>query len=154
MAEETIEKVEKKSKGKLVLVVVALVILLLAFAVAFIAGRFLFADKGEEMEEQYVLGPIFEVQEITVNIADTGGRRFLMAQFSIEVDQSKVLKEVEKKLPIIQDRLIMVLSAQSIEDLSAPNGMERVKSQLIDNLNEVLHTGEVTNIYYNRFVWQ
>ena len=156
MAEDVeVKETTKPRNSKLLIIIIGVVVLLLASVVAFVAGKLLFADKsGIEKEETYVLGPTFDVNEITVNISNSGGRRFLMTQLSVEVNEKKVLAEVDKKLPIVQDKLIMVLSSQTLEDLSSQDGMEILKEQLIDALNEVLNTGEVTNIYYNKFVWQ
>lgn len=134
-------------------ILMGLAILIISFGGAFIIGKSLFGSPGA-MSDQEKIGPFYESAEFTVNIADSSGRRFLLTQFSVEVDNKDVLKEIEKKLPIFQDKVILVLSAQTIEDLNSSDGKANVKQLLIENINEILKEGKVINIYFNKFVYQ
>ena len=77
-----------------------------------------------------------------------------MTQFSLEVENKKVLKELNNKLPVFQDKVIIVLSGKTVEDLDSLEGKEIVKKELVDNINNILTEGKVKNIFFNKFVYQ
>lgn len=143
-----------RKKVSLKYIAMAIIILILSFAIAFFVGKSLFGAPNDKDEQNIEIGPLYNTPEFTVNIANSNGRRFLMTQFSLEVDKKKVLKELDKKLPIIQDKAIIVLSVQTVEDLNSIDGKEKIKQLLIDNFNNILTEGKVINIFFNKFVYQ
>jgi len=151
---ETIGEISPKRKIGIKHVLIAILILFLSFAGAFLVGKTLFGSPGDNMGQNVEIGPLYSSPEFTVNIANSNGRRFLMTQFSLEVDNKKVLKELDEKLPIFQDKVIIVLSAQTVEELNSIDGKENIKRLLIDNINNILTEGKIINIYYNKFVYQ
>lgn len=160
MPNGTENETSKKINFKPIHIIIAVVILILSFGGAFLIGKTVFkADADSQSvqaksEKNTELGPLFESPEFTVNLANTNGRRFLMTQFSLEVNNEKVLSELEEKLPVVQDKVIIVLSSQTVDDLNSANGKAKIKQQLKDNLNEILSDGKILNIYFNNFVWQ
>ena len=152
MDEKTPElKPEKKGISKPLLFGGIFLLLLILGGVFFFATRIL---GGGSDEPKTVLGPIYESKEYTVNILEAGGRRFLRTKFSVEVSDKKVVTEIGTKLPIFNDVVNQVLGSQTLSDLESPAAKDRVRAQLIDALNRVLDDGEVTNIYFDVFVWQ
>lgn len=135
-------------------IIIWIVVLLLSFTGAFIIGKTVFSSSDTDPSDTTEIGPLYDSPEFTVNIANSNGRRFFNTQFSLEVSNEKVLKEIEKKLPIMQDKVIVVLSSQSLEELSSLDGKEKIKKQLIDNINPILSNGKIVNIYFNKFVYQ
>lgn len=133
--------------------IIALIILVLSFAGAFFIGKNLFGSPQANSGQEHI-GPLYESPEFTVNIANSNGRRFLMAQFSLEMENKKVLKELNKKLPIFQDKVIIVLSSQTVEDLNSQDGKTKIKQLLIDNINDILTEGKIINIFFNKFIYQ
>ncbi|MDX9872903.1 MAG: flagellar basal body-associated FliL family protein, partial [Clostridia bacterium] len=110
-------------KSKLIIILLIVLILILV-TVAFIFAMNL--SHGNPGEEEVKLGPIYETQEFTVNVAKTLNH-FIKAKFSIELSNEKVWEELQTKLPILEDTIIMVLSGQSLEALSNVEGKEELK---------------------------
>ncbi|MGI6225612.1 MAG: flagellar basal body-associated FliL family protein [Peptococcales bacterium] len=135
-------------------IIIAIVFLLVSFASSFLVSKSYFNPSFSSEQAKLQIGPLYNTPEFTVNIANSNGRRFLMTQFSLEVDSKKVLKELEKKLPLIQDQIILILSAQTLEDLGSLDGKNKIKQSLIDNLNNLLSDGQIVNIFFNKFVYQ
>lgn len=133
-----------------------LIILLIVIVVALIGASVLWvmSMKAENTETKKVeIGPIYETQEFTVNIANTLNH-FIKAKFAIELDNEKALKEVEKKLPIIQDTIIMVLSGQDMQTLSSVEGKEKLKENILAAINDLLEEGQVNKIYFKNIIFQ
>jgi len=149
--ENNIQVYPKRKYG--MYIIIGLTILILSFSGAFLVGRTLLGSPGE-MSQGERIGPFFDSAEFTVNIAETSGRRYLMVQFSAEVENKEVLEELQNKLPVFQDKVIMVLSSQTIEDLNSSDGKAKIKQMLMENINEILTKGKVLNIFFNKFVYQ
>lgn len=148
------DKKENKKSSKLMLIIGGVIVLIIISLAVFFVTKTMLSSENASKEEVVKLGPVYETSEYTVNILGTDGRRFLRTQFTIEFDSEDVLEEVQKKLPIVNDTVIFVLSSQTLEELERVNGKEALKEQLKDNLNEIINGGEVVNIYFNTFVWQ
>lgn len=114
---------------------------------------------------------MYAMKERVVNLADTGSPRYLKVQVTLEfIDQSRkeppkgeaikqqqeaFSKEIAAHSAILEDKLTMVFSSQHSSDLLTPQGKERLKQQLIDQVNAALHQQErVVNIYFTTFIIQ
>lgn len=149
---ENVQKKEKKGISKLIMVG-GIIFLLIVFAAVFIVGYNMLSGKNKD-ENQITLGPVFQTEEYTVNIHNAGGKRFLRTQFSVEVDNKKVLTEIKSKLPIFNHTVLRVLGNLSLEELEMKGSKDKIGAQLVGALNDILNDGEVINIYFEGFVWQ
>jgi Flagellar basal body-associated protein len=61
---------------------------------------------------------------------------------------------VEKRLPIIKDAIIDVISSKTSDFVRTPEGREALRLELIRRLNIILVEGGVRNIYFTEFVVQ
>lgn len=136
--------------GKILIIAAAVILITIAStAVFWISGT-----KAENPKQQNLgVGPVFETEEFTVNIANTLNH-FIKAKFAIELDSEKALQEVGKKLPIIQDAIIMVLSSQEMQNLSTVEGKEKLKESVLKAINDILEDGEANKIYYRNIIFQ
>lgn len=123
-------------------------------------GYMLFTlQNGGEVKEKpssraVVHGPLVKGGEFVVNIADPGGRRYLKTEVHLEVKDEKAQKEIEGKLPIIQDRILSVLSSKTLADLEVYN-RDNLRQELLNQINSAL--GEnmlIQNVYFTVFVIQ
>jgi len=148
---ENVQKNEKKGMNKLLIIGGIVFLLIILTGVFFIGYNML---SGGDDEDKTSIGPVFQTEEYTVNLLDAGGRRFLRTQFSVEVDNKKVINEINTKLPMFNDTVLRVLGSLSLEDLELPGSKDKIGAQLEGALNDILDDGEVTNIFFEVFVWQ
>ena len=142
---------ERKKIGKIIAIAVAavLVIMLVASAVwIFILSRPAEADT----EQNAKVGPIYETEEFTVNLSESLNH-YIKARFALEMENEKVHEELQEKLHLLQDTIIMVLSGQKLEIMSTVQGKESLKSILIKEINRFLDKGKVIKIYYKTFIF-
>ena len=111
MAEERVE--EKKGGKKKVLLILPVFVLLLAGAGAYV---FLFKklDKGKEDKVGLSqVGVMYDLGAFTVNLADTNTDAYARIAITLELSNEKVRQEVDKRLPIIKDTVIDVISSKT-----------------------------------------
>lgn len=166
------EQVAKKgSNMTLILIIVAVVALLLAIGGAFVMVSMLSkgssaaqssqddrdsksADK-ENVDAKKPLGELFSFERaVIVNLAESNAERYLKVDVVLELGSPKLVKEVESRLPQIQDLLISITSTKTLEDVSTTSGRNMLRQEIVDKINSLLATGQVTNVYFTEFVVQ
>ncbi len=95
----------------------------------------------------------FTIEEVTVNIADTRGNRFVRAGVYFEAAPS-VLEELEANRPRIIDTLGQVLSTKTLDQLTSPNIRGDLRQELLGIINPTLKQGRVDNLYFTDLLVQ
>lgn len=149
MSEET--KKEKKGSSKILIIGGLVFLLILLAGLSFVSYTMFFSNNEQE---KTVMGPIFPANEYTVNLLEAGGKKYLRTKFSVEVDNKKVITELETKLPMFHDKVNKVLGNMTLAELEMPGAKEKIAAQLSQAINDILDNGEVTNIFFEEFVWQ
>jgi len=150
---ENVEKTEGKAGGgkkKLIFLLLGAVIVI-GGAVGALFAFGVIGDKGEKeapVEEIEKPGPKVEFEVFKVNIED----KYLIAQFSIEVADEKVAKNVEEHRDKIIDKINILLSSKSETQLKSLKGKEKLKQEILRRLNEILGPSAVKNIYFKQFL--
>jgi flagellar FliL protein len=108
---------------------------------------------------------------MVVNLAETGGRRYLKTSIAVEFvsknpDWSKLAgeakvkaekafeEEIAGKVPIIKDTLITVLSSKMVTDLSSLDAKTALKTELLTKLNARMGEEHITALYFTQFLIQ
>ena len=72
----------------------------------------------------------------------------------LELEKEGDLKEAEKREPQIRDRVISVLRTRTLADLKAPDGLDKLRTDLIESINELFVSSTVTDIFFVDLVFQ
>jgi flagellar FliL protein len=100
-------------------------------------------------------GPLtVELKPFTTNLNEPSGRRFLKVTLGMEVDNQEAADELNKKMPDVQDSVLMLLSSQSSEDISGVDGKERLRSQILNRTNSLMVKNKVKKVKYLEFIVQ
>lgn len=172
MAEEkeTKEGAEQPKKSKLIIIVaVALVVLLIvggALAFLMLKG----GDEGEGgdkghaakdskkkghgSEDSLVVGPMFAIDNLIVNLMSEGSARYAKFSVALELDAQELAPEMMTKKPLATDIIINAISSKTAEELMTLKGKEAVKNEIMEKVNERLKDGRVKNVYFTNFVVQ
>jgi flagellar FliL protein len=73
---------------------------------------------------------------------------------NLELDGEELAIELEQKTPLVRDIIIRVLTSKTLEEISTAKGKEKLKDQLVNQLNLRLQDGQVKNVYFTEFVIQ
>jgi len=95
----------------------------------------------------------FTIEEVTVNIADTRGNRFVRAGVYFDAEPA-VLEELEANRARMVDTLGQVLSTKTLDDLTSPSIRGNLREELLGIINPTLKAGRVDNIYFTDLLVQ
>ncbi|RMH01426.1 MAG: flagellar basal body protein FliL [Aquificota bacterium] len=154
MAEEV--KGEKKGGSKKLFLIIPLLLILIGGGAG--AYFFLFSkkdkEKKEDMPTQGKVGIMMDIGVFTVNLADKDRDAYARIAITFELSDEKVRQEVEKRMPIIKDAIIDVISSKTSSFVRTPEGRESLRLELIKRINTILIEGGLRNIYFTEFVVQ
>ncbi len=156
--EEQAQEQEPKKKSKLKLIIILIVALGVLGGGGFFAYTKFFASKKKEKEEkEQVKIPqvvTHQLDTFLVNLADPGGKRYLKLTIELELDNPKVIDEINKENFRIRDAILLILSSKEFDDISTVGGKLALKKEIISKLNSILKTGKVLNVYFTEFLVQ
>lgn len=157
MAEEQVKEEGKQSGGKKKLIFILIPVLLLLIGGA--GAYFFLTHKKKESTKQMVvvpqkLGVMYNLGSFLVNLADKNANTYAKVSITLELSNQKVQQEVVKRLPIIKDAVINLLSSKTYDEIRTPEGKEELRLELIKRINAILVTGGVQNIYFTQFIVQ
>ncbi len=124
-------------------------------------------EEPEEDVEKTRDRPVFEIDEpqlyalaeMTVNPPNNEGIRFLTARVTIELDSPEALAVLGEALAAAQlhDLVFATLANTRFNDMDDAKDREDIKVKLKEEINAspiLSEIGEVTNVYFERFVLQ
>jgi len=174
MAEEetgeqtTEEGAEPKKKKNLILIIIiaalVVVLVIVGVVVMMLAGgddeQSQNGSSGTTKEkpmknlDAMEVGPMFPLDTFTVNLLSDSGRRYLKVQMNLELDGEELAAELETKTAVIRDVVIRLLSSKTLEEISTIKGKDKLKEQVVNQLNLRLRDGNLRNVYFTEFVIQ
>jgi flagellar FliL protein len=111
-------------------------------------------EPDQEAILEQPLGTIYALDTFIVNLADTGGNRYLRITMDLELGIPELESELDKRLPQIRDSILMILPSKRFEDISPVAGKIALRDEILKTLNGFLVQGEITTIYFKEFVVQ
>ncbi len=107
--------------------------------------------KGEKKER----GQIHLIEDILVNPAGTNGTRYLSTSIGLETsDFGYETNRFEELTPIIRDIFIAILSSKTMEELSSIDGREKLRGEILVQVNEAIRPDSVCRVYFVDYVLQ
>ncbi len=100
------------------------------------------------------LGPIYPLEAFIVNLADVRGKQYLKTKIELELDNAVVVNEIDQRIPQFRDTILTVLSSKVSDDIRQLEGKYQLRTEIITRLNQLLNSGQVTNIYFTEFIVQ
>ncbi len=173
MADKEVKEEAGKASGGGLLPIINLVLLVLVLAVGgFIAWKMLSmeqpsADTGKaaveqtdataipEAEDETGAPPVMmDIDDITVNLADTDSSRFLRTKIKLEVRNEEAQIKVTNNMVKINDLIITILASKKFSDIRTPQGKYALKEDLIYRMNRIVGGNPIKNLYFTDFVSQ
>ena len=153
---------EKKSSGgrkKVLILFVGIQVLMAAGAFVFlkmyVAPRIQAAYEEPVKEEKEERGQIHLIEDIIVNPAGTNGTRYLSTSIGLEMsDFGDETDRFEKLTPVIRDIFIAILSSRTLEELSSIEGKEKLRDEILVQVNEAIRPDSVYRVYFVDYVLQ
>lgn len=96
----------------------------------------------------------YPLDNFIVNLADPGGRRYLNIKIVLELSDKEFIGHLEKRVPQIRDRILMILPTKTFKDIQSVEGKNSLRTAIIVEMNDILQDGKITNLYFQEFVVQ
>jgi flagellar FliL protein len=128
-------------------------------------------EQAASKHEPPPTGILYIPKERIVNLADTGSLRYVKIVVAMEIHdpglkgktpkgeeykkyQEELGKELKPFAPLLDDQITSVVSTKTVSQLVTAEGKQRLKEELLDRFNHVLHEHKVLNVYFSEFVIQ
>jgi flagellar FliL protein len=111
-------------------------------------------DVKEEEEDEDKVGPIYALDTFIANLADEGGKRYIRVTINLELKDTVVKEELDKRLPQIRDAILMLLPTKKHEDIQDIEGKIVLRKEIIERLNSLFKEDRIANLYFTEFVVQ
>ena len=105
-------------------------------------------------EEENVIGPLYPLDTMIVNLSDDGGKRYLRVTMALELSDPESVDTIESRLPQIRDAVLMILPTKTYDDVSTTDGKIALRNQIMEKINTLMTKGRVNNMYFTEFVVQ
>jgi flagellar FliL protein len=157
--------VQKRGKGKLFIILGAVFLLLggggaaayfTLLSPAPAEGEAAAAAAEDEHKPAEAHG-LVSFEPFIVNLADTGGRRFLRISVRLLVPEEEEAKEIEEhKVTVerLRASILEILSSQTSEQVASLEGKTALKHQIAERAKPILEPIEVADVLFSDFVVQ
>lgn len=95
-----------------------------------------------------------QMDPFLVNLSDPGGGHYLKATLTVELENQRAADWINARLPRVRDRVLLLLSSKTSEDLLSAEGKFRLRDDVLRAINEVMGEDRATAIYLTEFVVQ
>jgi len=168
MAEEQEDTGTKKSGGTAKLLLVSLVLSLVMSSAVGAAVYFLLQDAGSDAVADEVSAeeearpsepPIYHELEdsFIVNLSEQRGR-FLQVSVELMTRDEEVVAAVDRHIPIIRNNLLILFSAQTLEEISTREGKEDLRVSALEEVKAILEQrgepNDVEEVFFTSLVVQ
>jgi len=112
-------------------------------------------EASQQVETLAEVGPLYPLEPFTVNLQSSNTNDvYLKITLSLELSNKELSKELDAKIAVIRNNIILVLSNKSVTDLSSDAGKAALCDEIKEQLNPLLDDGEIKNVYIVSFIIQ
>ena len=97
---------------------------------------------------------MFHLDPFIVNLAKSGGNRFLKVTVSLEMSSPEVRLGLKKNIQKVTDSILLLLSTKTFKDVYSVQGKFTLKGEITTRVNQFLTEGQVKGAYFTEFIIQ
>ena len=112
------------------------------------------AEAVEEKETHYLeLG-----KEFVVNLEDNRKVNYLQVEIQVMARSSEPLTIIEENMPLVRNKVMLILSSQKYEELNTREGKEKLREAIKQAIQEILHeesaNANIEAVYFTSLIMQ
>lgn len=100
------------------------------------------------------MGPTVKLSPLVINLKEESGRSYLKVTIVLEIGKKDWIEKVQSRMSLLIDTAIFTLSDKRLKDLRDPDSKERLKKELMLNMNVHLRPHGIKGIYFDEFLFQ
>jgi flagellar FliL protein len=143
-------------------IIIMIVVTILAIGAG--AGGAWFLMQGQQDDEYEPARPkkiptaFKELDTFTVNLQPEERNQYLQVGLTIKIRDTDVSMEIDKKMPEIRNRVLLLLTSKTAADLVPLSGKQQLSTEIIDEIRKTLDSEvfreEVMDVLFTSFVIQ
>ena len=110
--------------------------------------------KKEEIEKKTHTEVGADLDVFVVNLAGSGTGRYLRTTLSLGVKDSHEKEKIKEFTGPIRHAVIMYLTERKVEELADPEGKEKLRHALQEQINDAVGHKMVSTVYFKEFLIQ
>ena len=99
-------------------------------------------------------GNVFEIDDLVVNPAESGGLRYVAASVSLRSARPAFVEEMATHEAPIKDALIRILGSKTVEELADIKAREAMREEILSEVDRLIPEQQIDAVYFTRFVLQ
>ncbi len=108
----------------------------------------------DDVEDDGEFGVVYQVEDVIVNPAESGGSHYVVMNIAFEVDGEDDVAHLEKMNAKLRDVLIRTVSSKTIDELDGPDDKEMLRQEIFEKVSEMLPKRHLNNVYFVSFILQ
>ncbi|MGH7926565.1 MAG: flagellar basal body-associated FliL family protein [Candidatus Binatia bacterium] len=108
--------------------------------------------EAKEKKQESELGADLDV--FVVNLASSGQGRYLRTTLTLGVKDAHEKEKIKEFVGPIRHAVIMYLTERKVDELIDPEGKEKLRQALHEQINEAIGEKLVSNVYFKEFLIQ
>ena len=112
------------------------------------------AHVEEKKVEKKAPATIHPVGEMVINLADSPDMRYLKISIALGIVEKVEDAEIKAYDPIVKDAIIKTVSRKTFSELRRPNGIDKIKKELMESIKGDIPKMEIAEIYVEGFAMQ
>jgi flagellar FliL protein len=150
-------KVAEKKMNIKMIALISILVIIITGAVSFTFFTYFSVSEGKDSEENIAsvkdIKPTYNAGNFLVNITNNNDINYIRASIVFELESSDLSEELEKRKAQIRDRIISTLRSENETILEEPDG-ETIKKIIRKEVNELLISGKINNVWFTELVVQ
>lgn len=99
-------------------------------------------------------GPVIDLGNMTLNLADTPGPHYAMVGLAVELSPKAAADKITAQVPLLKDAALRTLSGLTMATLLSPTGQDGVRSTLTDQAQGIFGKDNITKVLLTEVVVQ
>lgn len=98
--------------------------------------------------------PMYQMDNLVLNPAASGGTRFLLLSVALEVKDAGTLELVKSRDAEIRDAILRMFGSKTVEQVSEASARDQLRAELLATIDKMFAPGTVRKLYFPQFVIQ
>lgn len=111
-------------------------------------------ENGKPLPPSDQPGPPLRLENFIIQLRTADTERYVRVAFDLELRTEADKEVVTPRLAIIRDAVIRYFSDRTLDELRGSEGMDRVKTDMMKKLDEIVPGKRIKNIYLVDFIVQ
>jgi flagellar FliL protein len=112
------------------------------------------AAKKDSTANKADAAPIYQMDNLVLNPAGSGGTRFLLLSVALEVKDAATQEMLKGHDAEMRDAILRLFGAKTVDQVSESSSREQFRAEVMTELGKLLPPGTIRRVYFPQFVIQ